>query len=196
MPSAVVSPMPPGQAWPAGNAEMLANTLALPAGETWTMVVPVPCTLALSLKLLTRMSPAVSRPPEAGTTATPYGFTSPLAGTVEATWVRPCNCPRNDATGCGDDVGFALVVFEPAGLEAGVDEQAVAARPRPIMAVRILARLRGFTVLPSQKASALHVQLESLRPAGIRTGQAASPAHGPDLIHERASDVVQVWPPA
>src|SRR6516225_9719600 len=108
MPSAVVSPMPPGQVWPAGSAEMLANTLALPAGETWTMVVPVPCTLALSLKLLTRMSPAVSRPPEAGTTATPYGFTSPLAGTVEATWVRPCNCPRNDATGCGDDVGFAL----------------------------------------------------------------------------------------
>jgi hypothetical protein len=103
------------------------------------------------------MSPAVSRPPEAGTTATPYGFTSPLAGTVEAIWVSPCSWPRNDATGCGD-VGAVLGVFEPAEVEAGVDEQAVAARPRPIMAVRILARLRGFTVLPSQKASAFHVQ--------------------------------------
>jgi len=50
------------------------------------MVVPVPWTLALSLKLLTRVSPAVSWPAEAGTTATPYGFTSPLPGTVEATW--------------------------------------------------------------------------------------------------------------
>jgi hypothetical protein len=98
MASAVVSPTPPRQACPAGNAEMLANTLVLPAGETSTSVVPVPCTLALSLKLLTRMSPAVSRPPEAGMTATPYGFTSPLAGTVEATWVRPCSWPGN-ATG-------------------------------------------------------------------------------------------------
>src|ERR1700722_12926699 len=49
MPSAVVSPMPPGQDWPAGSAVMRANTLVLPAGETCTMVVPVPCTLALSL---------------------------------------------------------------------------------------------------------------------------------------------------
>ena len=92
---------------------MLANTLVLPAGETCTMVVPVPCTLALSLKLLTRMSPAVSRPAEAGTTATPYGFTSPLAGTVEATWVRPCNWPRN-AAGCGDDAGVVAGVAERA----------------------------------------------------------------------------------
>src|SRR6516162_3859582 len=135
MASAVVSPMPPGQVWPAGSAEMLANTLALPAGETSTRVVPVPCTLALSLKLLTRMSPAVSRPAEAGTTATPYGFTSPLAGTVEATLVRPCNWPRNDAVGWGD-VG---AVFELAELELDVDEQAVAARPRPIRAGRIFA---------------------------------------------------------
>ncbi|HYB48640.1 MAG TPA: hypothetical protein VED20_15020, partial [Streptosporangiaceae bacterium] len=75
----------------------------------------------------------------------------------EATWLRPCSCPRNDATGCGDDVGLALEVLELAELEADVDEQAVAARARPIMAVRILARLLGFTVLPSRKASAFHV---------------------------------------
>src|SRR5580704_11701674 len=144
MPSAVVSPMPPGQVWPAGSAAMLANTLVLPAGETCTMVVPVPCTLALSLKLLTRMSPAVSRPAEAGTTATPYGFTSPLAGTVEATWVRPCSSPRNAAGVAGR-----------AELEVDVvDEQAAAARPRLIMAVRILAWWPGFTVLPLSKVSA------------------------------------------
>jgi hypothetical protein len=39
-------------------------------------------------------------------------------------------------------------------LEVDADEQAAAPRPRPIMAVRILARLRSFTVLPSRKASA------------------------------------------
>jgi hypothetical protein len=72
------------------------------------------------------MSPAVSRPPEAGMTATPYGFTSPFAGTVEATWLMPCSWPRN-AAGCGGVV------------ELDVDEQAAAARPRPIRAGRILA---------------------------------------------------------
>src|SRR5271170_676245 len=156
MPSAVVSPMPPGQAWPAGSVAMLANTLVLPAGETWTTVFPVPCTLALSLKLLTRMSPAVSRPPEAGTTAIPYGFTSPLAGTVEATWVRPCNWPRN-AAGCGADAGVVVGIVELAELdefEVDVDEQAAAARPRPIMAIRILAWWPGFTVLPFSTVSA------------------------------------------
>jgi hypothetical protein len=71
MASAVVSPMPPGHAWPAGSAEMLANSVAWPSGATCTRVVPVPWTLALSLKLLTRMSPCVSRPAEAGTAATP-----------------------------------------------------------------------------------------------------------------------------
>jgi len=56
--------------------------------------------------------------------------------------------------------GVAVEVLESAELELDEDEQAVAARPRPIMAVRTLARLRGFTVLPSRKARALHVQLE------------------------------------
>src|ERR1700722_13623978 len=90
------------------------------------------------------MSPAISRPPEAGTTATPYGFTSPLAGTVEATWVRPCSSPRTAAGMAGR-----------AELEVDVvDEQAAAARPRLIMAVRILAWWPGFTVLPLSKVSA------------------------------------------
>ena len=49
------------------------------------MVVPVPWTFALSLKFETRICPGDSKPPRgkrAGTTAIPYGFTSPLAGTV------------------------------------------------------------------------------------------------------------------
>src|SRR5271170_7886635 len=173
MPSAVVRPIPPGQVWPGGSAAMLANTLAVPAGETWTMVFPVPCTLALSLKFVTRTSPAVSRPAEAGTTATPYGFTSPLPGTVEATWVSPCNWPRN-AAGCGDDVGVVVGVVGFDELEVDVDEQAVAARPRPIMPVRILARLRDFTVLPLSEGQRLP------RPAGgvpsgcYPSGQASS----------------------
>jgi hypothetical protein len=114
------------------------------------MVVPVPCTFALSLKLLTRMSPAVSRPSVAGTIATPYGFTSPLAGTVEATWVRSCNCDKNGVTGC-DAAGRGVAASLPELAELEVDEeQAVAVRPSPMMAVRILARPTGFTVLPFQ----------------------------------------------
>src|SRR6202451_2871890 len=132
MPSAVVRPIPPGQVWPAGSAAMLANTLALPAGETWTMVFPVPCTLALSLKLVTRTSPAVSRPPEAGTTATPYGFTSPLPGTVEATWVSPCSWPRN-ATGWADDAGTEPGAAGLAGFGVEADEPAVALRTEPVL---------------------------------------------------------------
>ena len=52
------------------------------------MLVPVPCTLpslTLLLKFETRMSPELSMPPDGnplGTNATPYGFVSPLAGTV------------------------------------------------------------------------------------------------------------------
>ena len=115
-----------------------------------------------------------------------------MAGTVEAIWVSPCSSPRNEAAGCGD-VGFALAALELAELEAEVDEQAVAARPRPIMAVRILARLCGFTVLPSRKATAFHVQPETTRPAVLRCGQAASPARGPALLNERASGPVKTF---
>ena len=159
---------------------MLANTLAWPAGETWTMVFPVPCTLALSLKLVTRTSPAVSRPPEVGTTATPYGFTSPLPGTVEATWVSPCSWPRN-AADCGAAVRVVVGVVRLDELEVDVDEQAVAVRPRPIMAVRILARLRDFTVLPFRKASAFHVQpTRSVRLLSVRAGVIARPWSRPN----------------
>jgi hypothetical protein len=109
---------------------------------------------------------------------------------VEATWVRPCNWPRRDAAGWGEDAG---VVPDPAELEADVDEQAVAARPRPIMAVRILARLRGFTVLPFRKASAFHVQLAASRPADVRIGQSAIAARGPDLENEHAVGAVHFF---
>src|SRR5580700_4151023 len=55
---AVVRPTPPGQEL----SLIPANSDILPCGLTCTMVVPVLC----------------------GTTATPYGLISPLAGTVEA----------------------------------------------------------------------------------------------------------------
>jgi hypothetical protein len=62
---------------------MEANTLNVPVGEISTSVVPVACTFALSLKLLTRVSPAVNFPTVLGTIATPYGLTSPFGGAVE-----------------------------------------------------------------------------------------------------------------
>src|SRR6266702_720328 len=82
--SAVLRPTPPGQAPGRCFASSCANCVTLPLGETWTIVVPVPCAFPESLKLLTRTSPRSSAPTEAGTTATPYGLTSPFAGTVEA----------------------------------------------------------------------------------------------------------------
>src|SRR5260370_319949 len=83
--SAVVSPTPPGQAPGRDLASIWAKTVTPPLGEIWTIVVPVPCRLAESLKLLTSTLFATNAPAVTGTTATPYGFTSPLAGTVEAT---------------------------------------------------------------------------------------------------------------
>src|ERR1700689_702727 len=67
--SAVVRPTPPGQ--PGRLRSILANTDTWPNGETWTIVVPVPCTFALLLKLLTSTSPRCRKPVLRGTTATP-----------------------------------------------------------------------------------------------------------------------------
>src|SRR5690242_4410448 len=77
--SAVVRPTPP-HALPAVLARvMCAKTDRAPRGDISTIVVPVPCWFLL-LKLLTSTSPATRRPVLRGTTATPYGLTSPLAG--------------------------------------------------------------------------------------------------------------------
>src|SRR5216683_5175364 len=60
-------------------------------GGTSTMVVPVPWRFELLLKFEIKMSPGLIAPPvgnPVGTKATPYGFTSPLAGTVET--ARTC----------------------------------------------------------------------------------------------------------
>src|SRR5580700_10369613 len=72
---AVVKPRPPGH----GPGKRL------PSGAICTIVVPVPCRFALLLKLLIRMLPLIRDPVLRGTRAMPYGLTSPLAGTVEAT---------------------------------------------------------------------------------------------------------------
>jgi hypothetical protein len=79
--SPVERPTPPGQRSLAGSEESFANSVSFPLGESSTRVVP--CTLALSLKLLTRVSPLTSLPEPVGTTSIPYGLTSPFDGTVE-----------------------------------------------------------------------------------------------------------------
>src|SRR5258707_13694276 len=79
MPSAVVSPTPPGQDRPAGSLARLANSCIEPAGDTCTSVVPVPWTLDLLLKLLNRVSPAESFPAVVGETAPPKGVTTTLS---------------------------------------------------------------------------------------------------------------------
>ncbi len=81
--SAVVRPTPPGQGPGSLDALILANTLSFPDGETWTIVVPVPCRFLALLKLLIRTLPLTSEPWLLVTSAVPYGLTSPLAGTVE-----------------------------------------------------------------------------------------------------------------
>src|SRR6185437_270684 len=84
---AVVRPMPPGQAPGRCAALIVAKVLTWPFGQTCTMVVPVPCRFEAALKLLTSTLPSCRAPADSGTTATPYGLTSPLAGTVDAIWV-------------------------------------------------------------------------------------------------------------
>src|ERR1019366_3889265 len=85
--SPVVRPTPPGHGSDDGSVPSRAKGRAEPSGEISTMVLPVPCTLALLLKLLTRTSPRTSLPAVCGTTATPYGLMSPFAGTVLAIWL-------------------------------------------------------------------------------------------------------------
>src|SRR5271155_2023493 len=93
--SAVVSPTPPGHESETGRDPMFANVVAVPLGLTSIIVVPVPCTFALSLKLLTSVSPLMSSPTVDCTTATPYGFTSPFAGTVDANCFGFASVERN-----------------------------------------------------------------------------------------------------
>ena len=69
-----------------------------------TIVVPVPCTLALLLKLLTRTLPRNRSPVLRGMTATPYGLTSPLPGTVDAITEVLCKGP----TKAGNPLALAL----------------------------------------------------------------------------------------
>jgi hypothetical protein len=75
---------------------MWANWVTVPPGETWTIVVPVPWKLPALLKLLTRTLPLCNIPALCLTTATPYGLTSPLAGTVDGPWLFVGNLPMNE----------------------------------------------------------------------------------------------------
>src|SRR5262249_25871173 len=96
MTSAVVRPTPPGHGPVSLDLVMWANTAMWPRGESCTIGDPVPCWLALLLKLLTRTSPRISLPWVRRTTATPYGLTSPFPGTVEPMFLILVNCPMND----------------------------------------------------------------------------------------------------
>src|SRR5215469_7344833 len=96
MSSAVVRPTPPGHGPGSLAFVMCANTVRWPPGEISTIVDPVPCWLALLLKLLTRTSPRFSLPWLCWTTATPYGLRSPFPGIVEAIFLILLNCPMND----------------------------------------------------------------------------------------------------
>jgi hypothetical protein len=61
------------------------------------------------LKLLISIWPAWSLPALVGTNTMPYGFTSPLAGTVEATLLTPVTLARN-GPGLGVDSAGVLAL--------------------------------------------------------------------------------------
>src|SRR5215813_2938148 len=89
-PSAVVRPSP---GVPAKNNDVLPLV-------TLTMVLPVPCTLALLLKLETNRSPVLNAPrwgKPAGTNATPYGLSSPFSIVVETSGKIGIGCGRASA---------------------------------------------------------------------------------------------------
>src|ERR1017187_7078442 len=62
--SAVGRPAPPVHA---ASLEICANKVFVPPGEIWTLVLPVPCSLELALKLVIRTLPATRFPVELGT---------------------------------------------------------------------------------------------------------------------------------
>src|SRR5580658_2545790 len=114
--SAVVRPTPPGQLPGSSLALTVANRLSLPAVVIWSIVVPVPwpfsLALSLALKLLTSSSPAWSLPTLVGTSAIPYGFTSPLAGTVVPSVVGVVNDEMNAVFGVGVVAAAVLAAVE------------------------------------------------------------------------------------
>src|SRR5215831_157337 len=112
IPSAVVRPTPPGQRPGSLDAMILANKLSFPDGETWTIVVPVPCRFLALLKLLIRTLPLTSEPSLLETSTVPYGLTSPLAGTVEpiveSLWNLPIKDPGVPACAVGATASTAV----------------------------------------------------------------------------------------
>ena len=84
-----------------------------------------------SLKLLTRMSPACRQPIVRGAVTIPYGFWSPIAGTVLASVVVVVNCEMNG--GKPDPRAAAIAgVAAPAAPSA----TASAARRLTVMVIR------------------------------------------------------------
>ncbi len=69
--SAVVRPIPPGHGPEVDAWVICANCVTVPSGISCTIVVPVPCALAASLKLLTRTPPCTRFPMLWGTATMP-----------------------------------------------------------------------------------------------------------------------------
>src|SRR5262249_20238889 len=78
--SAVVRPTPPRQEPSSLAATMCANTLTLPRGETWTIVIPVPCRFLRLLKLANRELPLKRHPRLPGAAPPPIGLAAPVLG--------------------------------------------------------------------------------------------------------------------
>jgi hypothetical protein len=108
--------------------------------------------------LLTRVSPATRRPVDAGTTATPYGFTSPLAGTVEAICETECSWLRNGgAASCAAaTLGFELL--DPHAARTSPSDATSAAAGMAEMAG--IAGTRSLTVLPFRKINDRYGRLD------------------------------------
>src|SRR5215469_17383623 len=135
MPRAVVRPTPPGHGPGRLDFLMCAKTVCCPPGETCTIVVPVPCRFLELLKLLTRTLPLTRRPVLRGTTATPYGLTSPLCGTVEAIVLILLNWPMKD-----DCV--------PAPAAGAIANAATAAAPNATVEVRMMRWMEDMSQCP------------------------------------------------
>jgi hypothetical protein len=122
-------------------ASILANGETFPVLETCTIVVPVPWpvsfALSLALKLLISIWPTWSLPTLVGTSTMPYGFTSPLAGTVEATLLIVLRFARK-----GEEPALGVVVAVLAAADV-LDELPVPLEPpQPARTSAIPARAR------------------------------------------------------
>ena len=136
-----------------------ANTCCAPCGVISTMLDPVPCWFNELLKFETSTLPRCRSPIVVGTTATPYGFWSPVAGpvvgTAEATVVIVFRSPMNDPGSCA-----VLATARAFGLAAVTGESARPAAPTD-------AKAANATSIARRRPDA-RVCMEVLLGSGVR----------------------------